>query len=58
VNKHLIIDGQHYIIDIKLDRIDDLYDLEKTLNSMPGIVEHGLFLNMAGTLIVGKRFIR
>lgn len=34
------------------DGIRDAYDLAKRLESRPGIVEHGLFLDMAKTVIV------
>ncbi len=34
------------------DGIRDAYDLAKRLESRPGIVEHGLFLDMARTVIV------
>jgi ribose 5-phosphate isomerase A len=36
------------------DGIPDAYVLAKQLESRPGIVEHGLFLDMAGTVIVAE----
>lgn len=49
-----VTDGQHYIVDINLNGIKDLYKLDNTLKLMPGIVEHGLFLNIVDTLIIGR----
>jgi len=52
-NSFFITDGGHYIIDLYLNEIENPYELQNNLNSMPG-VEHGLFLNIADTIIVGK----
>ncbi|MGF7056426.1 ribose-5-phosphate isomerase RpiA [Brassicibacter mesophilus] len=49
-----VTDAQHYIIDLYLNEIENPYELENTLNSMPGVVEHGLFLNAVDTVVVGK----
>lgn len=48
-----LTDGGHYIIDGKFAGIDDPYTLATTLNVQPGIVENGLFLDMADMIIVG-----
>lgn len=53
-NNFFVTDGQHYIIDLYLSEIQNLSELENTLNSMSGIVENGLFLNIADTLVVGN----
>lgn len=53
-NSFFITDGGHYIIDLYLNEIENPYELQKKLNSMPGVVEHGLFLNIVDTIIVGK----
>lgn len=53
-NSFFITDGGHYIIDLYLNEIENPYELQNNLNSMPGVVEHGLFLNIADTIIVGK----
>lgn len=47
-------DGGNYILDLKIDRIDDPARLETQLNGIPGVVENGLFVGRAGTLIVGS----
>ncbi|KQV81682.1 ribose-5-phosphate isomerase RpiA [Rhizobium sp. Root1220] len=45
-------DGGHYIIDASFGRIPDAEALSYELNSIPGVVEHGLFLNMAALAII------
>ncbi|OWK23839.1 ribose 5-phosphate isomerase [Rhizobium yanglingense] len=45
-------DGGHYIIDASFGRIPDADALSSELNSIPGVVEHGLFLNMASLAII------
>ncbi|MEZ2127319.1 MULTISPECIES: ribose-5-phosphate isomerase RpiA [unclassified Sinorhizobium] len=45
-------DGGHYIIDASFGRIPDAEALSTELNSIPGVVEHGLFLNMATLAII------
>lgn len=49
-----ITDCGHSIIDLHLDTIEDPFVLAKELDHTVGVVEHGLFLNMADTVIVGK----
>lgn len=41
------------IVDVRIDRIDQPWDLEISLNKIPGIVETGLFVNRTDVLIVG-----
>lgn len=48
-----VTDGGHYIIDCRFTGIDDPYALTATLNSHPGVVENGLFLDLADLVIVG-----
>lgn len=43
------------IIDCRFGPIDDPYELAKTLSARPGVVEHGLFLDMATSVIVGGK---
>ncbi len=52
-NKY-ITDGQHYIIDLFTQKIEDPYVFEKMLMLIPGVVDTGLFLNIADTIIIGK----
>ncbi|MFD1326881.1 ribose-5-phosphate isomerase RpiA [Mycoplana ramosa] len=45
-------DGGHYILDASFGRIPDADALAITLNAIPGVVEHGLFINMASIAII------
>jgi ribose 5-phosphate isomerase A len=47
-----VTDGGHRIIDAALGRIPDPEALAAALTAIPGVVEHGLFLGLAGTAIV------
>ncbi|OTN89132.1 ribose-5-phosphate isomerase A [Enterococcus sp. 7E2_DIV0204] len=49
----LITDGGHYIIDLHLEKIDDPIALGAYLDQLVGVVEHGLFLQIVSTVIVG-----
>lgn len=51
---HVLTDSNNYIIDLHLHQIQDPQGLAFTLNQMTGIVEHGLFLNIVNTVIVGE----
>ena len=42
------------IIDLQLDCIDDPIALANELDSLVGVVEHGLFLSMVDRVIIGK----
>jgi ribose 5-phosphate isomerase A len=42
-----VTDGGHFILDAHLGRIDKPNVLASTLNNIPGVVEHGLFLGLA-----------
>ena len=46
-------DENNFIVDLHLNRIDHPQDLAEDLINMVGVVEHGLFLNMVDTVIVG-----
>lgn len=45
-------DGGHYILDASFGRIPDADALASSLNDIPGVVEHGLFINMASLAII------
>lgn len=47
-----VTDGGHFIIDASFGRIPDAEALSNELNSIPGVVEHGLFINMATLAII------
>ena len=47
-------DEGHHILDCHFGAIPDPESLARTLNEIPGVVEHGLFINMANIVIIGK----
>jgi len=53
-NNYYITDGQHYIIDLFIQKIENPYALEKMIKLIPGVVDTGLFLNVADTIIIGR----
>lgn len=52
-NSLLLTDSENYIIDLHLGEILDPERLADELIKEVGVVEHGLFLNMVNTVIVG-----
>lgn len=48
-----VTDGGHWIIDAALGRIDRPAELADALVAVPGIMEHGLFINLAQLAIIG-----
>lgn len=54
-----VTDGGHWIVDAHLGRIPDSPRLAAALNSIPGVVEHGLFIGLARTAVLaGPQGIR
>ena len=47
-----VTDGGHWIVDAHLGRITDAPRLAGLLNVIPGVVEHGLFIGLASTLLI------
>lgn len=47
-----VTDGGHWIVDCRLGRIEDAPRLATLLNAIPGVVESGLFVNLAGMVIL------
>jgi ribose 5-phosphate isomerase A len=50
----LVTDGGNYILDCRCEIIRDAPLLAARLSAVPGVVEHGLFIGLARTLIVGN----
>ena len=48
-----ITDNGHYILDCYFRKIEDATALNNALHLIPGVVETGLFINMANTIIIG-----
>lgn len=49
-----ITDEGHHILDCSFGKISDPPALARTLNDLPGVVEHGLFIDLAKLVIVGR----
>ncbi|MBC6438234.1 MAG: ribose-5-phosphate isomerase RpiA [Rhodobacteraceae bacterium] len=54
VNKPFCTDEGNYILDLHLRRIGDPRQLSLELNQIPGVVEHGLFLDMCDVGVIGS----
>ena len=52
-NSVFITDHQHYILDCWFNKISNPSELNKNLHLIPGVVETGLFVKMATTIISG-----
>lgn len=48
-----LTDSGNYIIDLHLEQIDEPHELATWLDSLTGVVEHGLFLDCVTKVIVG-----
>lgn len=59
-NGHAFVtDGGHWIVDAHLGRIPDAPRLATSLASIPGVVEHGLFIGLADmAILAGAQGIR
>ena len=54
-----VTDGGHWIVDAYLGQIPDAPRLAGLLNAIPGVVEHGLFIGLAGmAMLAGPQGIR
>lgn len=51
-NDPFYTDGGHLILDASFGRIPDADALSSHLHAIPGVVEHGLFINMASVAII------
>lgn len=52
--ENYLTDGGHYIIDLHMSKIEDPHSLALWLDSLTGVMEHGLFLDRVNTIIVGR----
>jgi ribose 5-phosphate isomerase A len=56
-----VTDGGHWILDASLERIPDPRALAERLATIPGVVEHGLFIGLAQTAVLagpnGRRIV-
>jgi ribose 5-phosphate isomerase A len=49
-----VTDEGNYILDCHFGQIADPEALGRVLNDMPGVVEHGLFIDLASLVLMGK----
>jgi ribose 5-phosphate isomerase A len=49
-----VSDEGHHILDCSFGQIPDPPALARTLSDMPGVVEHGLFINLATVVLLAK----
>jgi ribose 5-phosphate isomerase A len=50
--KPYLTDENNYILDCRFGEIRDAEGLARKLSDMPGVVEHGLFIGMAGVVLI------
>ncbi|MBV8141025.1 MAG: ribose-5-phosphate isomerase RpiA [Verrucomicrobia bacterium] len=53
LEKPLVTDSGHYLLDCHLEKIPKPESLGKQLKQIPGVVEHGLFIGIATDAVVG-----
>ena len=51
-NTNFITDSGNYIYDFSLGSIDEPYIVDQLLNSIPGVIGHGLFIDLADIVII------
>jgi ribose 5-phosphate isomerase A len=44
----------HFLLDAPLGPVDDLHALDHALHAIPGVVEHGLFLDVTHAVVFGR----
>lgn len=49
----LVTDAGHFIVDLHMQVIKEPYQTAKWLDSLTGVVEHGLFLDQVNIIVVG-----
>jgi ribose 5-phosphate isomerase A len=50
----IVTDQGNLVIDVKFDDLSNAEELEKTINNLPGVLENGLFVNVADKVLVGE----
>ena len=50
-----VTDNGNYILDCHYDSLENYRELHEEINNLPGVVENGLFIDMAREIIVGRR---
>jgi ribose 5-phosphate isomerase A len=52
--KPYLTDENNYILDCRFGEIRDADGLARELSTMPGVVEHGLFIGMASVVLLAR----
>jgi len=50
----LVTDGGNYILDSKCRKIPNAAETALALSQIPGVIEHGLFIDLADVIIIGE----
>ena len=53
-NENFVTDGGNFIYDFSIGHIEEPYIINQLVNSIPGVVENGLFVDMADVVIIGE----
>jgi ribose 5-phosphate isomerase A len=53
-DRPFVTDEGHHILDCRFGQIPDATALARKLSDMPGVVEHGLFIDMASIVLVAR----
>ncbi len=48
-----VTDNGNYLVDVKFETISDATKLEQKINSLPGVIDNGIFADVADVLLVG-----
>ena len=51
----VITDNGNFILDVSFGRIENPIEMEEELNTIPGVVENGLFTQMVDKVIIGSK---
>jgi len=50
----VVTDQGNLVFDVRFGSLENAAELEKTINNIPGVLENGLFVNAASTVLVGE----
>jgi ribose 5-phosphate isomerase A len=50
----VVTDQGFWLLDVRFQRIEDAGTLAASIKALPGVLDHGLFIGMADTVIVGR----
>ena len=50
----IITEHENLLVDVRFDGIEDPWEMERSLNAIPGVVENGVFPRMAHIVLIGS----